>query len=95
MVGQGKILGHIVSKNGIFIDLDKIQVIPQLPRPTNAKEVQGFIGYCGYYERFIFQFASIARPFYALNVVFVWTDKCKKSFALSKKSLTNVPILRA
>ena len=27
MVWQGKILGHIVSKNGIFIDKDKIKVI--------------------------------------------------------------------
>ena len=60
MVRQGKILGHIVSKNGISNDQDKIQVILQLPRPTNAKELQGFMGHCGYYRRFIFCFASIA-----------------------------------
>ena len=48
MVRQGKILGHIVSKNEISMDHDKIQVILQLPRPTNAKEVQGFMGHCGY-----------------------------------------------
>ena len=49
MVRQGKILGHIVSKNGISTDQDKIQVILQLPRPTNAKDVQVFMGHCGYY----------------------------------------------
>ena len=37
MVRQGKILGHIVSKNGISIDLDKIHVIANLPKPVNAK----------------------------------------------------------
>ena len=37
MVRQGKILGHIVSKNGISTDQDKIQVILQLSRLTNAK----------------------------------------------------------
>ena len=58
MVRQGKILGHIVSKNGISTDQDKIQVILQLPRPTNAKEVQGFMGHCRYYERFIFCFTK-------------------------------------
>ena len=60
MVRQGKILGHIVSKNGISTDQDKIQVILKLPRPTNAEEVQGFMGHCGYYQRFIFHFVNIA-----------------------------------
>ena len=40
MVRKGKILGHIVSKNGISIDQDKIQVILQIPRPTNTKRGQ-------------------------------------------------------
>ena len=39
MVRQGKILGHIVSKNGISIDFEKIKVIIELPRPKNAKQV--------------------------------------------------------
>ena len=53
MVRQGKILGHIISQNGISTDLDKIKVIVELPPPRNAKEVQSFMGYCGYYRRFI------------------------------------------
>ena len=39
MVHEGKILGHIVSKNGIPNDVDKIKVITELPCPTSAKEV--------------------------------------------------------
>ena len=54
MVRQGKILGHIVSKNGISIEKEKIKVILQLPRTIKSKQVQGFMGYCGYYQRFIF-----------------------------------------
>ena len=45
MVRQGRILGHIVSKNGISTDLDKINVIVDLPRLTNVKEVQAFMGH--------------------------------------------------
>ena len=37
MVRQGKILGHIVSKNGISIDFEKIKVIVELPRPRNMR----------------------------------------------------------
>ena len=43
MVKQGQILGHIVSKNGISTDLDKINIIADLPSPTNVKEVQAFM----------------------------------------------------
>ena len=39
MVRQGKILGHIVSKNGISTDLDKISIIFDFPRPLNPKGV--------------------------------------------------------
>ena len=95
MVRQGKIIGHIVSKNGISMDQDKIQVILQLTRPTNAQEGQGFMGHYRYYRRFIFRFASIARPLYTLIVVFVWMDECKESFSLLKEALNNAPILRA
>ena len=48
MVCQGKILGHIVSKNGISTDFEKIKIIVELPRPGNRKQVQEFMGRCGY-----------------------------------------------
>ena len=70
MVRQGKILGHIVSKNGISTDFEKIEVIVSLPRPRNAKQVQGFMGHCGYYRRFIYMYVVIAKPLYALILEF-------------------------
>ena len=53
MVRQGKILGHIMSANGISTDEDKIKVIDELPHPIHAKGVQIFMGHCSYYRRFI------------------------------------------
>ena len=94
MVRQGKILGHIVSKNGISTDMDKIKIIAELPRPINAKGVQCFMGHCGYYRRFIFMYAVIAKPLYALLVEFEWTDDCEKSFMTLKNALVSAPILR-
>ena len=75
VVRQGKILGHIVSKNGISTDFDKIKIIVELPRPRNPKEVQGFMEHCGYYCRFIYMYAVIAKPLYGLIVVFIWMDE--------------------
>ena len=95
MVRQGKILGHIVSRNGISTDMDKIRVIVDLPRPENPKGVQIFMGHCGYYRRFIYMYAMIARPLYALLVVFVWTDECDLAFEKLKTALVSAPILKA
>ena len=49
MVRQGKILGHIMCKNGICTDEEKIKVIVTMPKPKNDREVQAFMGHCGYY----------------------------------------------
>ena len=45
MVRQGKILGHIVSKNGISTDEEKIAAIVKMTKPKKAKEVQAFMGH--------------------------------------------------
>ena len=68
MVRQGKNLFHIVSKNGICKDEEKIKVIVNMPRTKNAREVQAFMGHCKYYRRFIY--ASIAQPLYALIMAY-------------------------
>lgn len=95
MVRQGKILGHIISHNGISTNADKIAAIVELPRPHNAKGVQVFMGHCGYYRRFIYMYVEIARPMYALLVVFEWTDDCEHAFEKLKIALVSAPILRA
>ena len=63
MVRQGKILGHIVSKNGISTDEDKIKVILQLSRPINSKQVQGFMGHYGYYQSLSFDLPTLLSPY--------------------------------
>ena len=93
MVRQGKILGHIVSRHGISTDLEKIQVILDLKIPKTPRDVQVFMGHCGYYRRFIYMYAKIARPLYGLLVQFEWTHDCKVNFEKLKQALVLAPIL--
>lgn len=71
MVHQGKILGHIVSQNGMSMDVEKIKVT-YFSWPINTKGVQIFTRHCGYYHRFIYMYAKIAKPLFALLIVFEW-----------------------
>ena len=94
MERQGKILGHIVSKNGISIDADKVKVVAKLPCPTTAKGIQCFMRHCGYYCRFIYRYAKIAKPLYALLIAFEWTIECDQAFETLKKALVSAPVLK-
>jgi len=59
---KGKMVGHIVSKDGVATDLEKLDRISKLPFPTTKKALQGFLRMVGYYHRFIHMFAAKARP---------------------------------
>ena len=44
-------LGHIVSAEGIRVDLVKIEAIMNWKPPRNVTEVRSFLGLKGYYQR--------------------------------------------
>ena len=46
-------LGHIISKDGIAVDPEKIKAIREWSAPKNVIEVKSFMGLVGYYMRFI------------------------------------------
>ena len=41
---EGKLLGHIVSRDGIKIDLKRVEAIYTINIPRNRKEIQSFLG---------------------------------------------------
>ena len=52
------------------------------------------MGHCGYYRRFIYMYAKVAKPLYALLIEFIWTEECEESFQKLKQALTTAPILK-
>ena len=48
MVREGIVLGHRVSEREIEVDRAKINVIEQLPPPTNVKGVRSFLGHADF-----------------------------------------------
>ncbi|GJU57683.1 reverse transcriptase domain-containing protein [Tanacetum coccineum] len=62
MVKEGIVLGHKISKSGIEVDKEKVDVIAKLPHPTTVKGIHSFLDHAGFYRRFIQDFSKIARP---------------------------------
>ena len=97
MVREGIFLGHGVSERGIEVDKAKIDVIEQLPPPTNIKGIRSFLGHAGFYRRFIKDFSQIARPLTSLrakDVPFNFDDECLNSFYILKKALISAPVIQ-
>lgn len=93
---QVKFLGHVVSKEGISVDPEKVEAVLQWKQPTTPTEVRSFLGMAGYYRRFIEGFSRIATPLTRLtrkDVKFIWDDICERAFQTLKQKLTSAPVL--
>ena len=89
-------LGHVVSADGISTDPAKIERVKDWPAPTNVGEVRSFLGFAGYYRRFVKDFSTTAKPLTDLlrdGVAFAWTENCQQGFRKLCAQLTDAPVL--
>ena len=59
-------MGHLLSKDGILPNPEKVNKVKDWPILKNAKEVYSFLGLASYYRRFIPQFSKWASPLHDL-----------------------------
>jgi hypothetical protein len=93
---EGKLLGHIISKEGINIDPNRVEAILNIGTPRSKKEVQSFLGKVNFLRRFIPNLAEIIK--YITNMLrkgneIKWTPEARKSFEDIKVALTKAPVL--
>ena len=58
MFMKGIVFGYHISRDGIKVDKSKVEVISKLPIPNCQQNVRSFLGFTGYYRRFIEKFRS-------------------------------------
>jgi hypothetical protein len=90
-------LGHIVGRDGLQPDPEKVQKIRDFPRPHNLKTLRRALRLFSYYRKFIKDFSKIATPLHKLlkkDMPFIWTQKQQNAFNFLKKCLTKAPILQ-
>eukprot|EP00253_Pinus_taeda_P022539 PITA_22539 len=93
---QIQYLGHIITKEGIAVDPEKIKTIMEWPTPKDVADIRSFMGLVGYYRWFVEGFSRVAYPITSLQKkgkVFKWTADCQRSFEQLKHLLTTAPVL--
>ena len=91
-------LGYFVGSGTVQPMEGKVAAIAEFGRPKTKREVRSFLGMCGYYQKFIDSFSTVATPLSDLtrkhspNKV-VWGESCQEAFQQLKRALTVAPVL--
>jgi hypothetical protein len=93
---KGKLLGHVISKEGIRIDPKRIEAIETITISRNIKEIQSFLGKINFLRRFIPNFVEIVKLITGMlkkDSRVNWTAEARASFAHIKKFISEAPVL--
>jgi len=85
---EGKLLGHIISKDGIRIDPVRIEAILTITHCRNIRELQLFLGKINFLRRFISNLAKMIRELNNMlrkDSTLKWKVEAKQSLKPSRK----------
>ncbi|CAI7801781.1 unnamed protein product, partial [Closterium sp. NIES-53] len=89
-------LGHMVSVEGVHVDPRKIKAVKKWKVSENVKELQQFLGFANYYNRFVPQYAKIAAPLTDLlkkDTPYKWGTPHQQAMEQLQTALTTAPVL--
>ena len=99
-------LGHTISAEGISCEKGKVEAVRDWSVPTTTAELRSFLGFAGYYRRFIKGFSRLAGPLHdvvaeanqgskkkSANISQLWGDKQQEAFNTLKAAMTSAPVL--
>ncbi len=78
------------------MDPIKVQGVMDWPQPTKVKDIQSFIGFVNFYQRFIQNFSEIAHPLHMLtwkSKDWLWGTAEQQAFNALKNAVTSAPTL--
>jgi hypothetical protein len=93
---EGKLLGHIVSPEGIKIDPERVKAIQLINISRNKKSIQSFIGKIIFLRRFIPNFAEIDKYITHMlkkDAEIKWILEERESFERIKQAIVQAPVL--
>jgi ABC-type phosphate transport system auxiliary subunit len=91
-VSSGKLLGFLVSGQGIETNPEKVKANENMKLPTRLKEVQRLMGCMASLSRFVARMGEQGQDFFALlkkQEKSKWTQEAKNAFIVLKRYLSN------
>ena len=92
-----KFMGHVISRDGLKPDPDKVKAVKDMPKPTCKQETLSLLGFINYLAKFLPRLSETAQPLRDLtvkNAKFTWAKQHDKAFAEIKQLVISHPVLR-
>ena len=88
-------LGYVVGGGKIEMETQKIKAIQEWPEPKNVKQLESFLGFCGFYRRFVKGYSHITTPLNRLKGKSGWKWGKEEAEAVIqlKQAITSAPVL--
>jgi len=89
------ILGVVVGKEQVKMEQEKIKAVKEWKTPTRVKDVESFLEFTNFYQRFIYNFSHTARPLNKLKgkKEWKWEEEHQKAFEKLKEKIMSQPVL--
>ena len=99
-------LRHTISAKGVSCQDEKTEAVQRWPVPRTTKELRSFLGFAGYYRRFVKNYARVAGPLHQLAncnakaknkrpapIGGLWKEEDQKAFQQLKEALFSAQVL--
>jgi len=94
-----KFLGFVVGADGVKVDPAKVEAVKIWPVPKSMTDVRSFLGFVGFYRKFIKNHSAIVAPISDLTKTltqgskFIWTPAAQQAFETMINALCTAPVL--
>lgn len=92
-----KYMGHVLSREGLKPDPDKVQAVSEMPKPTCKQETLSLLGFVNYLAKFLPRLSEIAQPIRELtkkDARFIWSRQHDEAFEQIRQLVTSHPVLK-
>ena len=79
------------------MDPEKVQAVQNWEKPKCVRDLQYFLGFANFYQRFIEGYSCICQPMFNLlkkEKEWNWNEDCQRVFDQLKESFCTAPILK-
>jgi hypothetical protein len=95
-VDEGNMLGHIIAKDGLKMDPERVEAIQKVPLPPTKKSLQSFLGQINFVRWFIPNLAELMKPLLKLLNIYAkyeWSEEGNIAFKTIKDAIGKSPVL--
>jgi len=77
-------MGHLITKDGLQTNPEKIKAVQEMPRPTSKKELlTRLLGFVNYLSKFLPKLSEVVQPLRlmtAMGAKFIWSQQHEAAF---------------